>query len=106
MSLLNSVRQDDQVKKSTVYDDSLDPGSDLETSSNDLENDLNGIRSQINRILDETGSGKWYDDVSECNGKKRGTKQLNQAICDIENWLFDNNGNLIINNSGQPISGG
>jgi len=52
------LRQMTQVSGSLVYDDTLDPAN-AETMSFDLEDDLNYIRSQINKIVDKTN---WYDD--------------------------------------------
>jgi hypothetical protein len=44
-----------------VYDDTLPFGSTLETGAEDLQDDLNAIRSQIRRVIFGTGPGNWYD---------------------------------------------
>ena len=49
-----------QIRKSDEYDDTLSSGTSLETSSGNIEDDLNGIRSQLRRIIDTNGN--WYDE--------------------------------------------
>jgi len=80
------LRQDAQVRNSVAYTDNIGAGSALESGSADLERDLNAVRSQLNRILDATMSGgKWYDDVyTPVGGTKRGVKQVNIDLKDIE----------------------
>lgn len=77
-------RQDTQLRHSDVYDDLIAAGIALETGAAHMEDDLNALRSQTNRLLDATGSGNWYDDVATVNSKKRGLLQLNTDLDDIE----------------------
>jgi hypothetical protein len=53
--------QEVQVNRSDEYDDSQPSGSTLQTSAENLRDDLNALRSQIKRILYGSGFGKWYD---------------------------------------------
>jgi len=78
------LRQDIQLRSSDLYSDVIAAGITLETGAANLEDDLNSVRSQINRVLDSTGSGKWYDDVATINTKKRGLKQLNTDLDGLE----------------------
>jgi hypothetical protein len=50
-----------EVRRSDVYDDTLPSGSGLEVNPVDLENDLNGIRSQLKRLIHGINPGNWYD---------------------------------------------
>ena len=75
MSLNNKPRQF-QVRKSDTYDDTLAPGSTLETTPIDIEGDINALRSQVNRILDATGIGNWYDDIPLVDSAQKGLKQI------------------------------
>jgi hypothetical protein len=77
------LRQEVQVGPSLTYTDSLSSGSALESSSTNIEDDLNSVRSQLKRILDHTG-GKWYDNVSTVNSKQRSLKTLNTDLDDME----------------------
>jgi len=52
------IRQISQVKSSDTYNDTLTVGSALQTGSDNLEVDLNAIRSQIKRI---GNMSNWYD---------------------------------------------
>ncbi len=78
------VRQSTQVRKTGTYTDNVAAGSTLESNSASVEDDLNAIRSQINRILDATGAGDWYADVATVNSKKRGVSQLNTSLNSLE----------------------
>lgn len=55
---MKKIKQNTQINKSTVYDDTLPSGVTLESGSESLEDDLNAIRSQLEKII---GSGNWYD---------------------------------------------
>lgn len=52
------IRQISQVKQSDTFDDTLATGTTLESSSTNLESDLNALRSQIKRI---GNMSNWYD---------------------------------------------
>ena len=56
------IRQIKQVRESDTYDDSRPNGSGMETGQEHLENDLNNLRSQVQRIIDKTGN--WFDEPS------------------------------------------
>ena len=60
--MTNPLRQDTQIQPSKIYDDTFATpayGSNLETTSTDLEDDLNALRTQVKRIL---GKPNWHDD--------------------------------------------
>jgi len=84
-SLLN---QDTQIRNARVYLDNLAAGSTLETNAASLNDDTDGLRSQINRMLRADGSLKWYNDVPTVNTKKRGLYGLNFDLDDIEEKRF------------------
>ena len=52
------IRQDKQVRPSEAYDDTVPHGVALETDAENLQDDVNALRSQIRRIL---GEDNWYD---------------------------------------------
>jgi len=82
------IRQDAQISPSKSYTDNLAAGSDLETVPTSIEGDLNSIRSQVNRMLDVSLAGNWYDDIPTVNSKKRGIKLLNTDLNDVEEHRF------------------
>jgi hypothetical protein len=53
------LRQASQVRNSEAYDDTLTNGPGMESTPVDLENDLNGIRTQLRQVIGP--SGNWYD---------------------------------------------
>ena len=75
----------EQIRKSRQYlDNFLSGQTNLETNITDLEGDLNALRSQINRILDDSLTGNWYDDIPTVNSKQRSLLDLNTDLDDIE----------------------
>ena len=83
------IRQDLQIQPSQTYNAAMVPGATLQSSAQSIEDDLNGLRSQMNRALDTTLGGNWYDDIySTANGKKRSLKQLNTSLDTIESKLI------------------
>lgn len=81
-------RQETQIRASDTYTDSVAAGqTDLETNAVDLEDDLNSLRSQIKRVLDDS-AGNWYDDIPTVNTKKRDLKDLNTDLDDMEEKRF------------------
>jgi hypothetical protein len=78
------IRQETQIRNSENYTDNLAAGSTLESGAVSIEDDLNGLRSQIARILNDAGGNNWYDDISTVNGKKRSLFDLNTDLNDIE----------------------
>jgi hypothetical protein len=55
---MKKIKQSTQINKSTTYDDTLASGVTLESAAASLEDDLNAIRSQLEKII---GTGNWYD---------------------------------------------
>lgn len=75
------VRQETQINNSDLYDDQLTFGSTLETAPVSIEGDLNGLRSQVNRIIHTTTSGNdWFANLTG-----RGVNALNTDLTDLEN---------------------
>ena len=54
------IRQDKQVRESNAYDDARPNGAGMEVDQENLENDLNNIRTQLRKIIDALGN--WYDE--------------------------------------------
>ena len=52
------IRQETQIRQSDLYDDTLAAGATLESVPVNIEDDLNGLRSQVNKIIGQTN---WYD---------------------------------------------
>ena len=82
------IRQDVQVRRSVAYVDNVAAGATMESAAVNLEDDLNNIRSQINRILKEDASLNWYDDIPTVTGlgaaKQRGLTGLNTDLDELE----------------------
>lgn len=78
------LRQDTQIFRSTVYDDALTPGVTLETGQTTIQGDLNALRSQVSRILCADGTLNWFDDVPAVGSKKRGLRDLNIDLDELE----------------------
>lgn len=87
------IRQDTQIRKSDVYDDTVTPSlANYETNPTNIEQDLNSVRSQLQNIINRNGAsfpaGDWYTDmvapVTFENGIKRGVDKLNQELHDLE----------------------
>jgi len=77
------IRPSTQVKTVDAFDDTKAPGVALEDPNGTLEDLLQAILSQINRILDANGAN-WYDAVSTVNAKTRALLQLNTDLDDLE----------------------
>jgi len=78
------IRQDTQVRNSDLYDDTLAAGSTLETAPTEIEADLNGLRSQVKRLIWADSAGNWFDDIQTVNAKKRAVTALNSDLDDLE----------------------
>jgi len=82
------VRQDTQIRKSDLYDDSITPTeAAFETNAANIEDDLNNIRSQLHNLLDVQGSDWWADLVAPSAleaGAQRGVNDLNDALHLVE----------------------
>lgn len=82
------IRQDVQVRRSVSYLDNVAAGATMESSSVNLEDDLNNLRSQVNRLLKADSSLNWYDDVPTVTGlgaaKKRSVQDLNTDLDELE----------------------
>jgi hypothetical protein len=69
--------QETQVDRSDSYEDDLASGSTLETSAENLRDDLNALRSQVRRIIHGLSvAGKWYDDPATVFGADASLKAL------------------------------
>jgi len=96
------IRQSDQISKSDTYNDAVDTDhseATWEINTVDLEQDLNYLRTQVNRILNADGSGagdiraggKWYNSIVAPSSfsidnvsKKRGVSTLNSDLHALE----------------------
>jgi hypothetical protein len=87
------LRQDEDIRKSEVYDDTIAPTlAAYETNPADIEDDLNNVRSQIQNFLNRSGAGfpaaNWYDDISVPStletGTARGINALNDGLHVVE----------------------
>lgn len=58
---ISRIRQAKQARNSEAYDDQKASGIVMESDPADLEQDLNNLRSQVNRIIDSSLLGNWYD---------------------------------------------
>lgn len=61
MATFVKIRQDRQIRSSLAYADDAPAGPALE-STDSLQGDLNNLRAQVNRIMDKTLTGNWYDE--------------------------------------------
>ena len=77
------IRPESQVRNSRIYDDTVVPGATMESGVTNIEEDLNCLRSQVKRMLDDA-AGNWYDDLPTVNSKKRDIKDLNTDLDDLE----------------------
>lgn len=84
------VSQPNQIFSSEDYNDALSVGSSLQTTSTNLESDLNAIRTQIRQILWAGVSGSWYDAVTAPSGSNsaRGLNTINLDLSDLEQKRF------------------
>lgn len=78
------LRQETQIRNSDTYDDTLSAGLTLETGQTEIEGDLNALRSQVKRLIWDDGAGNWYDDIPTINSKKRGVRDLNFDLDELE----------------------
>ena len=52
------IRQDTQIRKSDLYDDTIAPTvASYETNPVNIEDDLNSLRSQVQNIINRNGAG-------------------------------------------------
>jgi hypothetical protein len=89
------IRQDAQVAQSFLYDDTVAAGTTLESATANIEDDLNGLRSQVKRLIWDDGAGNWYDDIPTVNGKKRAVFDLNTDLNDLEEKKFLGRANIL-----------
>lgn len=87
------LRQDTQIRKSDLYDDTITPSlANYETNPVNIEDDLNALRSQLQNFLNRNGAGfpagDWYGDLTAPvtfeNGTQRGINEQNQQLHDLE----------------------
>lgn len=82
------IRQDTQIRRSDVYDDTIAPSlANFETNPVNIEDDLNNLRSQLSNLLDDQ-AGNWYDDLNTPSaldtGTQRGVNDLNTDLHALE----------------------
>lgn len=76
------IRQATQIRRSENYADNLVFGTGLEQSAVTIEDDLNSLRSQLSRILNGAGTGKWYDNVPVVGAAPQGLAQITTTLTD------------------------
>lgn len=83
------VQQDTQIYSSPTYNDAMAAGSTLQSGATSLQDDLNGIRSQLKRILHSASAGNWYDAIPFPGGSTaRGIEQLAAGVYSLEQHKF------------------
>src|SRR5690348_13747878 len=85
-----NVTPNDQVRNITVYDDQLAAGAGLEVTGGTVEDNVQAVISQLNRILNSTVAGNdWYVDINTTpSGKHRGVRALNTDLAGVEEQTF------------------
>lgn len=87
------IDQPTQVFNTDSYNDALTLGISLQTSSLNLESDLNALRTQVRQLIWASQTGSWYDQVQGVANLStaRGVNQLNLSLTNVENqkFLFD-----------------
>jgi hypothetical protein len=80
------ISQPEQIFSTEQYDDTLSPGITLQTSSSNLEFDLNALRSQVRKIIWADVTGSWYSQLttSSFGTPSRGINSLNEDLADLE----------------------
>ena len=79
------LRQDDDIRKSGAYDDTIASSlANMETNSTDAEYDFNAVRSVLFLVLDDH-AGDWYTDLVTPaglgdTGSRRGVNDLNTDV--------------------------
>lgn len=84
------ISQPTQVFSSELYDDTFVTGVNLQTTSSNLQDDLNAIRTQIRQVLWAGVSGSWYDPITAPSGTNsaRGVNTINVDLTDLEQKRF------------------
>lgn len=82
------LRQETQIRKSDVYDDTIAASlANYETSATDLQYDLNVLRS-LGHLLLKNSAGNWYDGLNVPStldtGSARGVNDLNTDLHELE----------------------
>ncbi len=81
------LRQDAQIQSSQTYTDNLAPGIALQQSAYSAEDDFSALRSQVARILDASGSTRFYGDLyTNAGGAKMGLRQLSDSVYGIQQY--------------------
>lgn len=83
------ISQPTQIFSSENYNDQLASGIALVSGSNNVEDDLNSLRSQVKQILWQNASGNWYDAVSE-----RGINAINTVLDAVSGSVDTINGEI------------
>jgi hypothetical protein len=90
MPLARTNVTNDQVRNILTYNDQLAAGAGLEVTGGTIENNLQAVISQINRVLNSTVAGNdWYVDINTtASGKQRGVRSLNTDLAAVEEQTF------------------
>jgi hypothetical protein len=80
------ISQKHQILSTENFNDALTTGISLQTSSVNLEEDLNCIRTQLRQVLWGSVSGSWYDEVASPTGSvpARGLNTITQDLALLE----------------------
>jgi hypothetical protein len=78
------VRQDEEIRSSDVFDDTIAPTEAVyETNPVYIEEDLNHLRSQVSNLFDNH-AGDWFIDLNVPSaletGAQRGVNDLNTGL--------------------------
>ena len=78
------IRQDTQLGPSVLVDDLIAVNGTSQPAAVSLQDELNILRSTINRALNTSLTGKFTDPPATINGKTRGISQLNSSVDTLE----------------------
>ena len=97
--------QETQVAQSDVFDDTFEPGSDLEALSTNLRRDLNGARSMLKRLIHGLDPGNWFDDPVTIFGVDVSLKALmgSGLAFDVDDILVLKDSTIVVNKDGNVL---
>lgn len=97
--------QETQIGPSDVYDDTLPPGSTLETNALNLRDDENAQRSIVKRIIHGLDPGNWFDDPVTIFGVDVSLKALfySGVGFDVDDILTTNDSEVVVDNNGNVV---
>lgn len=84
------IDQPTQVFHSDTYNDQFASGINLVSSSTNLEDDLNALRTQVRQLLWAGAAGNWYDSVEGVVNLSfaRGLNTINSSLTNVEQQRF------------------